>query len=96
VQILGADAWNVGNETVTTRQLLIAADLDDRNGLLIRNANFGGTETLRVAESEAKLIAGIYASVLPGESIQPDLRAGSEVWAESSGAGIRVEVVEIG
>ena len=96
VQLLGANAWNVQNESVTTRQLLISADLDDRNGLLIRNANFNGLEILRIAETEAKLIAGVYASVLPGESLQPDIRAGSEVWAESSGPGIRVEIVEIG
>lgn len=96
VTIQGAGTWSVENETITTKQLLLAADLEDRNGLLIRNANFSGIEILRVAESEAKLDAGIYASVLPGESIQPDLRAGSEIWAESSGAAIRVEVIEIG
>lgn len=96
VQVQGADAWNVQNATVTTRQLLIAADLEDRNGLQIRNANFSGVEILRVAETETKLIDGIYASVLPGEALQPDIRAGSEIWAESDGAAIRVEIVEIG
>ncbi len=97
VQVQGADAWQVTNESITTRALLIAADLEDRNGLMIRNANFSGVEILRVAESEAKLIAGVWASLLPGEAIQPDLRAGSEVWAESdTGGAIRVEITEIG
>jgi hypothetical protein len=96
VNIQGADDWNVLNATVTTtRGVLIAASLTDRNGLLIRNANFTGTEILRVAESEAKLISGVWASVLPGESIQPDLQAGNEVWAESSSGSIRVEIVEV-
>lgn len=96
VTLQGADSWQVTNAFVTTKTLLIASDLDDRNGLMIRNANFNGVEVLRVAESEAKIDAGVYASLLPGEAIQPDLRAGSEVWAESSGASIRVEITEIG
>ena len=96
VNIQGADDWRVDNSTVTsTVALLIASSLTDRNGLLIRNANFSGAEILRVAETEAKLLAGTYASVLPGESIQPDLQAGNEVWAQSSGADIRVEIVEV-
>lgn len=96
VTLQGATTWDVQNVTVTnTPSILIGADLDDRNGLLIRNANFTGAEVLRIADTEAKLLAGIYASVLPGESIQPDLRAGNEIWAESSGADIRVEVVEV-
>jgi len=97
VVVQGANDWNVENETVTTSPtLLIPADLEDRNGLQIRNANFSGVEILRVAESEAKLLAGIYASVLPGEALQPDLRAGAEIWAESSMGSIRVEIVEVG
>ena len=97
VTIQGASDWEVSNSTIpNVPTLIIPSDLDDRNGLLLRNANFAGTEILRVAESEAKLLAGIYASVLPGESIQPDLRAGSEIWGESSGVDIRVEIVEIG
>lgn len=96
VQILGADSWQVTNESVGAKVLLIASDLEDRNGLMIRNANFNGTEILRVAESEAKLDSGVYASLLPGEALQPDLRAGSEVWAESSAGSIRVEITEIG
>jgi len=94
--IRGADDWNVQNTTVTsTPSLLIGADLTDRNGLMIRNANFTGTEILRLAESLTKLQSGVYASILPGESIQPDLRAGNVVYAESSGGTIRVEIVEI-
>lgn len=96
VEVRGADTWSVTNETVTdTPAVLISSDLEDRNGLMIRNANFSGVEILRVAESEAKLLAGVYASVLPGEALQPDIRAGNEVWAESDGANIRVEITEI-
>jgi len=96
VEVRGADTWSVDNTTVTsTPAVLISSDLEDRNGLMIRNANFTGVEILRVAESEAKLLAGTYASILPGEALQPDIRAGNEVWAESSGADIRVEITEI-
>jgi hypothetical protein len=96
VSIQGAENWTVTNETVSAKQLLIPSDLEDRNGLMIRNANFNGVEVLKVAESEAKIDADIYASLLPGEALQPDLKAGSEVWAVSSGGAIRVEITEIG
>ena len=71
---------------------------------MIRNANFTGSEVLQIAESEAKLLADTWTSVLPGEAIQPDLKAGNEVWARSSanleppfaaGADIRVEITEV-
>ena len=96
VTLQGADSWNVQNFTIgTTETLLIAAELADRNGLMIRNANFTGTEILEIAESEAKLLADVWSSILPGEAIQPDLRAGNEVWARSNTGTIRVEVVEV-
>lgn len=97
ITLQGATNWQVDNETITTTpRVLIPAELSDRNGMLIRNANFGGSEVLRIAESEAKLLAGVYASVLPGESVQPDLRAGAAIWAESDTGSIRVEIIEIG
>lgn len=98
VSIVGAGDWQVTNVSVAASpMLIIGAGLTARTGLLLRNTNFGTGDILQVAESAAKLTGGIYASVLPGESIQPDLDAGNEVWGQSStGNSIRIEIVEVG
>lgn len=97
VRIQASALWQVSNETVSTsRKVLVPSALDDRTGMLIRNANFDSNDVLKIAETEQKLIDDIYVSVLPGESIQPDIQAGSEIWAVSStGNSIRVEIIEI-
>jgi hypothetical protein len=82
VKITGSENWEVDKVTVGTgNTLIIAADLDDRSGMAIRNGDFDKPlNTLYVAESEAKLDAGKGYPILPGEALQIDIKAGNEVW----------------
>jgi len=97
VSIQGAGSWQVTNDTVTsTPTLIISGGLAGRTGLLVKNANYNTGDILQVAESEAKLLAGIYYSVAPGAEVQPDVDAGNEVWMQSDGNPIRIEIIEVG
>lgn len=99
VRIEGSDSWEVSLTTVssTTNTLIIAADLDDRSGMAMRNGDFDKPlNTLYVAESEAKLDAGQGYPVLPGEALQLDLKAGNEVWGIYDNDDGPVHIIQTG
>lgn len=95
VKIVGAGDWSVEQTTVTTAAaILIASDLTDRSGLVIKNYAGGGV--LFVAESLAKATTAIAYPLALGESLAMDLAAGQEIYAVSSSGSIDVRIAQGG
>lgn len=78
-RILGAAGMRVSQKDVTTTAtLLIAAALQDRNGIVIKN--WSTTGNLYVAESAAKATTSIGYPLAPRDGLAVDLAGGQEVW----------------
>jgi hypothetical protein len=97
VRIEGALGWTTSKTTVaSTNTVVVPAALTDRSGMALRNCNFQTTDILFVAESTAKLDAGQGYPILPGEALQIDVKAGSEIYGKSSGSDIDTRIIQVG
>lgn len=94
VKILGAGDWKVSKIGISGAALLIAADLTDRAGLVVKNHSLA--PTLYLAETLAKATVGIGYPLGPGEAIAMDLAAGQELYAISSSGTVDVRIIEGG
>jgi hypothetical protein len=94
-RILGAASMKTSQKTVDDSgpQLLLAASLEDRSGILIKNWNQNGD--LYISEDAAKLNSQAMA-LGPRDCFFVDLEAGQELYAKSSSGSVDVRIVEVG
>lgn len=95
-RILGSAAWSVNQLTAgVTPQLLIAAVINDRRGLIIKN-NSASNQTIYVGESSAILAAGKGFPISPAESFAVDLESGAAIYVVSDADGADVRYAQAG
>lgn len=94
-RILGSSDWRVSQQNVgTTPQILIAASLEDRNGVLVKN--WDDTGTLWIGESLAKADPSVGYPLAPKDALALDIAAGAAVYAVGSEAVVDVRFAESG
>lgn len=95
-RILGSAAWSVNQSTIgITPQLLIAAAINDRRGLIIKN-NSTLNQTVYVGESLASATVANGFPIIAGESFAVDLESGAAIYAVSDIAGADVRYAQAG
>jgi hypothetical protein len=95
-QLVGAAslrATKVSPAVGTTPQLLVAAALDDRAGILIKN--YDSNRSVFLAETGPKTLTDGYP-LDPKESLGIDVAAGEEVWIVGEKIGMDVRILEGG
>lgn len=94
-RILGASDWRVTQQDVgTVAVVLIAASLEDRNGVLVKN--WDDTGTLYIAETLLKATAGDGYPLAPKDALAMDIAAGATVYAIGDEPVVDVRIAESG
>lgn len=94
-RILGSSDWRVSQLTVgTSPVILIAASLDDRSGILVKN--WSVTQTIYISEDSIKADAAVGYPLAPRDALALDIAAGAQVWAVSDAAGADIRLAEAG
>lgn len=94
-RILGSSDWRVSQLNIsTTPVILIAASLEDRNGVLVKN--WDNTGTLYIGESLAKADPTVGYPLAPKDALALDIAAGAAVYAVGTQAVVDVRVAEAG
>lgn len=94
-RITGATSWRVSQEDVTTSAaVLIAASLEDRQGVLVKNWSSSGT--VFIAEQLASATISIGYPLAPKDALALDIAAGTAVYAVSDAGTVDIRIVEAG
>lgn len=94
-RILGADSLKVSQVTVgTSAQVLIAASLLDRAGIVIKN--WSSTQTVYLAESLVKATSSVGYPLAPRDAIAMDVSAGVSIYVISDSPNADIRIAESG
>lgn len=94
-KILGSTGFKASQTNIpTTPTIVIAASLEDRDGLILKNNN--NSEILYIAESAVAANTATAYPLANGESLGIDIAAGVEIWGIASAGTIDVRILESG
>lgn len=94
-RILGSETLEVSQLPVgTTPIVLIPSALEDRRGLIIKN--WSSTQTVYIAETQAKATSSVGWPLLPKDSLAMDVAAGVTIWIVSDAPGADIRIAESG